>query len=64
MPEARYRYTQRAVHGEIAFLEGTAAGRGCRVRDGADSFLIRDGRIEVMTIHYTVEPEHGPGAGM
>jgi len=63
LPEARYRYTQRAVHGAIAFLEWTAAGRGGRIRDGADSFLVRNGRIEVMTIHYTVEPDPGPGAG-
>lgn len=57
VPEARYRYTQRAVQGEIAFLEWTALGRGARVRDEADSFLIRDGRIHLMTIHYTVEPD-------
>jgi hypothetical protein len=57
LPEAKYLYTQRAVHGEIAFLEWTAVGRGALVSDGADSFLIRDDRIRVMTIHYTVEPE-------
>jgi hypothetical protein len=57
VPEAKYLYTQRAVYGEIAFLEWTAVGRGALVSDGADSFLIRDDRIRVMTIHYTVEPE-------
>jgi hypothetical protein len=56
-PEAKYFYSQRAVHGEIAFLEWTAVARGVLVSDGADSFLIRDGRIQVMTIHYTIEPE-------
>lgn len=56
VPEARYVYTQRSVHGEIAFLEWQAIGRQSRIEDGADSFLIRDGRIQVMTIHYTVEP--------
>ncbi|HVF65066.1 MAG TPA: hypothetical protein VNE58_13835 [Casimicrobiaceae bacterium] len=25
------------------------------VRDGADSLLIRDDRIRIMTVHYTVE---------
>lgn len=54
VPDATYRYTQRSVHGEIAFLEWTANGRGATVRDGADSFLIQDGRVRVMTIHYTV----------
>jgi hypothetical protein len=55
VPDARYQYTQRTTHGEIAFLEWTAVGRGAVVRDGADSFLVRHGRVQVMTIHYTVE---------
>jgi hypothetical protein len=55
VPNARYEYTQRATHGDIAFLEWTAVGDGAAVRDGADSFLIRGGRVQVMTIHYTVE---------
>jgi hypothetical protein len=57
VPEAKYLYAQRAVHEEIAFLEWTAVGRGAVIGDGADSYLIRDDRIRVMTIHYTVEPE-------
>lgn len=55
VPDAKYQYTQRTVHGDVAFLEWTAIGRGAVVCDGADSFLIRDGRVRVMTIHYTVE---------
>lgn len=55
VPGAVYRYTQRSVVGEIAFLEWTATGSGARVRDGADSFLCRDDRVQVMTIHYSVE---------
>lgn len=55
VPEAKYEYTQRVVHGDIAFLEWTARGRDAAVRDGADTFLIRDGRVQVMTIHYTVD---------
>jgi hypothetical protein len=56
VPEAAYEYTQRSVHEDIAFLEWRATGRGACVRDGADSFLVTDGRIRIMTIHYTVEP--------
>lgn len=56
IPGARYVYTRRVVHDDIAFLEWRAEGPGNRIEDGADTFLIRDGRIEVMTIHYTVEP--------
>lgn len=55
VPQAKYQYVGRAVHGEIAFLEWTATGRGAAVRDGADTFLIRDDRIQTMTIHYTVD---------
>jgi hypothetical protein len=54
VPDASYSYTQRAVQGEIAFLEWKALGRGAVVHDGADSFLIRSGKIRIMTIHYTV----------
>jgi hypothetical protein len=56
-PEAKYLYTQRSVHGEIAFLEWTAVGRNAIIDDGADTFLIRDDRIHTMTIHYTVDSE-------
>ena len=38
-------------------LVGLSVGRnenGARVEDGADSYLIRDSKIRVMTIHYTV----------
>jgi hypothetical protein len=45
------------AEGEMGFLEWTAeAENGARVTDGADSYLIRDGRIRAMTIHYTVVP--------
>ena len=51
----KYEYRTRLWHGEIAFLEWTAKTPTATVDDGADSFLIRDGLIRVMTIHYTVE---------
>jgi hypothetical protein len=38
----------------MAFLEWSATSEQARVEDGADSFLIRHGRILMMTIHYTV----------
>lgn len=63
IPEATYQYTQRSVHDEIAFLEWTATGRDATICDGADSFLIRDGLIRVMTIHYTVQRTAGAAAG-
>lgn len=56
LPAARFEYTTVVVRGEVAFLEWTADANGARVRDGADSFVIRGGRIVAQTIHYTVEP--------
>jgi hypothetical protein len=57
LPGARFTYRTRLWHGEIAFLEWEAAAEGGMVRDGADSFLVRDGLIRVMTIHYTPLPK-------
>jgi hypothetical protein len=57
LPQAEFTYTARVVAGEVALLEWTAqASNGARVEDGADSFLIRNGRIQAQTIHYTVLP--------
>ena len=54
MPDARLAYLPKQVHGEMAFLEWQAESEGARVLDGTDSYLIRDGRIRVQTIHYTL----------
>lgn len=54
LPQARFEYLTRMVYGEIAFLEWTGESEGFRVEDGTDTFLIRDGRIQVMTFHYTL----------
>lgn len=47
-----YHYTTRLVSKDAAFLEWTADSEGGRVEDGVDSFVIRDGHIQVQTIHY------------
>lgn len=51
VPSTDYRYTLKLTHGEVAYLEWSAPN----VRDGSDTFLIRDGRIQVQTIRYTPE---------
>lgn len=57
LPGGQWLYTNIMAEGEMGFLEWTAvAENGARVEDGADSYLIRDGRIHAMTIHYTVLP--------
>jgi len=56
LPEHRsFEYTYRAAEGRMAFLEWAYEDAHRRVRDGADSYLIEDGKIVAQTIHYTVE---------
>jgi hypothetical protein len=56
LPEHRsFGYTYRAVEGRMAFLEWGYEDADVRVRDGADSYLIEEGKIVAQTIHYTVE---------
>jgi hypothetical protein len=56
LPEQRsFEYTYRAVEGRMAFLEWAYEDDNVRVRDGADSYLIENGKIVAQTIHYTVE---------
>jgi hypothetical protein len=57
LPNARFEYTAVVVRGDVGFLEWRADADGARVRDGADSFVIRNGRIVAQTIHYTVLPD-------
>lgn len=54
LPEMKLTYKTKYVSGEIAFLEWTATSYAGEVLDGVDTFLIRDGKIIVQTIHYTV----------
>jgi SnoaL-like protein len=50
-----FEYTHTSVEGRIAFLEWAYEDAATRVHDGADSYLIEDGKIVAQTIHYTVE---------
>jgi hypothetical protein len=50
-----FQYTYTSVEGRMAFLEWAYEDTTTRVRDGADSYLIEDGKIIAQTIHYTVE---------
>lgn len=56
LPNCSFRYRTQLVEGDLAFLEWTATSDLGEVRDGADSYVIRDGRIVAQTIHYTIEP--------
>ncbi|SRR6266498_1303844 len=54
LPGARFEYYNILIDGELVFLEWRGFSDGCEVNEGADSFIIRDGRIVAQTIHYKV----------
>jgi hypothetical protein len=55
LPEGKFDYYNVLVDGEIAFLEWKGFSGHKEVREGADSFVIRGGKIVAQTIHYKVE---------
>lgn len=59
LPNASFAYRTQLLEGELGFLEWSARADGVAVDDGADSYLIRGGRIVAQTIHYTVRPSPG-----
>jgi hypothetical protein len=54
LPDATFEYVTLLAEGEVAFLEWRAESEKTYVEDGADSFVVRDGRIVAQTIHYAV----------
>lgn len=52
LPGARFEFITKQVADEYAFLEWRAESESFRVEDGADSFVIRDGKIIMQTIRY------------
>jgi hypothetical protein len=56
LPEVRFQYVLCEVEGHVAFLVWDAESTAGRVAGGADTFLIRSGKIVLQTIQYRVEP--------
>lgn len=59
LPEAKFTYVLRMVEGDVAFLVWTGQSEKGTVRDGVDTFVVREGKIVAQTIHYTVTPSQG-----
>jgi hypothetical protein len=55
LPGVRMEIRNRVVEGEYALVEWVGRTDGTEVLDGADSFVIRNGRIVAHTSHYTVQ---------
>lgn len=53
LPDMTFDYDEILVDGDFGFLEWRGHGSdGTRVCDGADSYLVHDGRITAQSIHY------------
>ncbi len=56
LPDARFDYDLLRVENEFALLSWSArAENGARTCFGADTFVVREGRIVAQTIHYEVK---------
>jgi hypothetical protein len=55
LSNSTFEYHTRLVEGEVGFLEWSGRSENAHVDDGADSYIIRNGKIVAQTIHYTVK---------
>ncbi len=58
MPSGCFRYLHKHVHGDYAFLVWRGESDDIVLENGADSFVIRDGKIVMQSIYYTVHSRH------
>ena len=54
LPNAVWDLKTQVLAGEVLFLEWAADSAVNRVDDGVDTFVFRDGMIQVQTIRYTL----------
>ncbi|WP_034658572.1 nuclear transport factor 2 family protein [Chelativorans sp. J32] len=50
-----YEFPIKLIEGPFAFIEWRAREPGRSVEDGADSFVIQDGKIVFQSIHYSLQ---------
>ncbi|MCX2948868.1 nuclear transport factor 2 family protein [Lentzea sp. NEAU-D7] len=57
LPDGAYNYRSLLVHGEVGMLEwsGRCSPDSTRIHDGVDTYLVKNGRIAVQTIHYSAQ---------
>ena len=53
LPNGKYQHQTLLIDKDVAFLEWTATSDNCRVNDGVDSYVYKNGKIIAQTIHYT-----------
>jgi hypothetical protein len=55
LKDATFEYLIHYVTGDYAFRRWRASSPTVRIEDGADSFVIRDGRIIMQSVYYRIE---------
>jgi hypothetical protein len=55
LPGGNYNYELKLCHEEMCFLHWTGKSDVSVIPDGADSYLIKNGKIMVQTIYYSVQ---------
>lgn len=57
LPEGEFSYVSKQVRGPYTLLIWSATSSRFEATDGADSFVIQDGKIVFQSIHYRLEPK-------
>jgi ketosteroid isomerase-like protein len=55
VPDAAWELKTQIYEGDVLFLEWSAVAAATRVDDGIDTFVFRDGQIQVQTVRYTLQ---------
>lgn len=55
LPGQEYEYLTKHLDSEYAFLRWRGESAVCRIEHGADSFVIRNGRIVMQSIYYQIQ---------
>jgi ketosteroid isomerase-like protein len=55
VPNAKWDLKTQIYEGDVFFLEWAADAGATFVEDGLDTFIFRDGLIQVQTVRYTVQ---------
>jgi hypothetical protein len=60
LPDARYEFLAKQVNGPYVLLIWRGLSSRFNATEGADSFVIRDGKIRFQSIHYRLEATRAP----
>ena len=55
VPDAAWELRTQIYEGDVLFLEWAAVAAATRVEDGIDTFVFRDGLIQVQTVRYSLQ---------